>query len=195
MTGQPLELDRGLERIVLEHRCSRVVRADVYGEYELRHRKMVPRDSRRIPVPGIASRYLSAGTRIPSPSRGGAPKRGAGIGGTAEQGPHLWGCDRGADRGRVVLTPIPCASPRSDPQRGSSSARRRAPVSGDATVEAQLNGVSRSRRPARLNVVASCASMFHPGRHPLQQPSCRYSQVIPRGAAVRYFRDYRRSYN
>ena len=42
----------------------------------------------------------------------------------------LAGCDRGADQWRVVLMPIPCASPGSDPQRsnwGPSSALRRAP--------------------------------------------------------------------
>src|SRR6185295_16840367 len=58
---------------------------------------------------------------LPSPLGRGAPKRGAGIGATWRRGP-LAGCDRGADRWRVVPMPIPCASPGSDPQRGPSSA-------------------------------------------------------------------------
>jgi hypothetical protein len=39
----------------------------------------------------------------------------------------LAGCDRGADHGRVEWMPIPRASSGSDPQRGPSSALRRAP--------------------------------------------------------------------
>src|SRR4249920_3600039 len=81
----------------------------------------------------ISARYIS-----PRPQGEGAPERGAGIGGTWSRDP-LAGCDRGADQWRVVLKPIPCASPGSDPQRGPSSTRRRAPVSGDATVKAHVS--------------------------------------------------------
>ena len=78
---------------------------------------------------------------------GGAPKRGAGIGATWSRDP-LAGCDRGADHERVVLMPILCASPGSDPQRGPSSALRRARLR-DATVEARMRPADMARlRPA-----------------------------------------------
>jgi hypothetical protein len=84
---------------------------------------------------------------------GGAPQRGAGIGATRSRDP-LVGCDRGADRERVVSKPIPCASAGSDPQRGPSSALRRAPFSG--------------MRPRR-RVLGSCVMARicpAPGSHP-----------------------------
>jgi hypothetical protein len=59
----------------------------------------------------------------------GAPKRGAGIGVTWSRDP-LAGCDGEADQRRVASMPIPCASRGSDPQRGPSSAPRRAPLTG-----------------------------------------------------------------
>jgi hypothetical protein len=60
---------------------------------------------------------------------GGAPQRGAGIGAPWNRDP-LAGCDREADHERVASMPIPCASAGSDPQRGPSSALRRAPLAG-----------------------------------------------------------------
>ena len=59
----------------------------------------------------------------------GAPQCGAGIGAPWNRDP-LAGCDRGADHERVDSRPIPCASAGSDPQRGPSSALRRAPLAG-----------------------------------------------------------------
>ena len=95
---------------------------------------------------------------------GGAPQRVAGIGTTRSRDP-LAGCDRGADRERVVFMPIPCASAGSDPQRGPSSALRRAPLAG-----------MRPRRCApvlRMKVRLCPASGSHPSIERLEPaPPC-----------------------
>ena len=72
----------------------------------------------------------------------------------AKQGPRSRGCDRGADHKRVDSKPILRASAGSDPQRGPSSALRRAPLAG--------------MRPRRWEPVAwiRCAERRAPGSHP-----------------------------
>ena len=57
----------------------------------------------------------------------------AGVERSAEQGPHLWGCDRVVRPGRAIEVDALCALSGSDPLRGPSSALQRAPRSGDAT--------------------------------------------------------------
>jgi len=84
---------------------------------------------------------------------GGTPKRVAGIGVTWSRDP-LAGCDRGADHERVVSKPIPRASAGSDPQRGPSSALRRAPLAG-----------MRPRRRAQGPRIRAC-SCLAAGSHP-----------------------------
>jgi hypothetical protein len=62
--------------------------------------------------------------------RGGCDSLAAGIGATRSRGP-LAGCDRWADRGRVPMAPIRCASPGSDP-RGNPLPPCDAPFAGAA---------------------------------------------------------------
>lgn len=66
----------------------------------------------------------------------------AGVERSAEQGPHLWGCDRAVRLGRAIKVDPSCALSGSDPLRGPSSALQRAPRSGDAT---EANAGSRRR--------------------------------------------------
>jgi hypothetical protein len=57
----------------------------------------------------------------------------AGVERSAEQGPHVWGCDRVVRLGRASEFDPLCALSGPDPLRGPSSALQRAPRSGDAT--------------------------------------------------------------
>jgi hypothetical protein len=66
----------------------------------------------------------------------------AGVERSAEQGPHVWGCDRVVRLGRAAEVDPLCALSGSDPLRGPSSTLQRAPRSGDAT---EANAGSRRR--------------------------------------------------
>jgi hypothetical protein len=57
----------------------------------------------------------------------------AGVERSAEQEPHVWGCDRVVRLGRATEVDPLCALSGSDPLRGPSSALQRAPRSGDAS--------------------------------------------------------------
>ena len=77
-----------------------------------------------------------------------------------EQG-SLWGCDREADRRRVISAPILCASAGSDPQRGPSSALD-APRLRDATVKV---GVAEDHNALiDCGFVRECAPEYKVGR-------------------------------
>jgi len=100
----------------------------------------------------------------------GPPESGRGIGGTWSRDP-LAGCDRGADRGRVGMMPIPCASSGSDPQRGPSSALRRAPkfLFGDLTLKAVEGG---GAVPMRLVSGRIPKKILGPLLHLDSRPAC-----------------------
>ena len=111
------------------------------------------------------------GKNFPSPSWGGAPKRGAGIGATWSRDP-LAGCDREADQGRVVPMPIPCASPGSDHHGGSSLMRARSYCLGlpnlGPSSDSLTGPVSRlrpSRRPLQHldAAISACPLSTHSG--------------------------------
>ena len=143
-------------------------------------------------------RYSVDGLGRSSP-RGGRVRQGAGAGETwsrgrqnAEQGPHVWGCDRGAGQGASIagLRASAGSHPRGNPVPPSD-----APTCGDATVEP-----AETRRPpalARLRGHIPEGTLFRPPTRPLRgdatQASAarrRYSvgglgRSSPRGGRVR----------
>ena len=118
-----------------------------------------------------------------SPFGRGAPKRGAGIGGTWSRGP-LAGCDRGADQGRVVQCRSHARLGGQIPE-GPSSAPRRAPVSGDATVKAHVS--------TRANAAPHPAPGSHPSTIRLEPAPPSAGARGEGSSGIRHFCDARRA--